>query len=165
MVTSAGYQLRCEPVLNFAQLPRSPAVKSGQLNLSGDVGKSPRQRPRNRRLNDLPCEVRNRPRTGSTSASCIITIMQAPPSRARTRRMNGTRTACTITVGRTDPERQDLHARFYLNGNCFAPDLSRFQMCELVGFPHAWRKNVPNTRHVAPTFSPPDPPQDKPCRA
>ena len=71
-----------------------------------------------------------------------------------------------ITVGRMDAERHDLHARFYLNGNCFAPDLSRFwpiepdlaervpatmldelarfQMGELVvvDFPDAWRKNI-----------------------
>ena len=71
-----------------------------------------------------------------------------------------------ITVGRMEAERHDLHARFYLNGNCFAPDLSRFwpvdpvlaeqvpaavldevarfQMGEkiVVDFPDAWRKNV-----------------------
>ena len=71
-----------------------------------------------------------------------------------------------VTVGRMDAERHDLHARFYLNGNCFAPDLSRFwpvdpalseqlpsavldevarfQMGEkvVVDFPDAWRKNV-----------------------
>lgn len=71
-----------------------------------------------------------------------------------------------LTVGRMDAERHDLHARFYLNGNCFAPDLSRFwpvdpvlaeqlpsavldevarfQMGEkvVVDFPDAWRKNV-----------------------
>ncbi len=71
-----------------------------------------------------------------------------------------------ITVGRMDAERHDLHARFYLNGNCFEPDLSRFwlidpelaaqvppamldevarfQMGEkvVVDFPAAWRKNV-----------------------
>jgi hypothetical protein len=71
-----------------------------------------------------------------------------------------------LTVGRMDAERHDLHARFYLNGNCFAPDLSRFwrvepelaekvpatmldelarfQMCAkvVVDFPAAWRKNV-----------------------
>jgi len=71
-----------------------------------------------------------------------------------------------LTVGRMDAERHDLHARFYLNGNCFAPDLSRFwpvdpglaeqlpaavlddvarfQMGEkvVVDFPDAWRKNI-----------------------
>jgi hypothetical protein len=31
-----------------------------------------------------------------------------------------------LTVGRLDADRHDLHARFYLNGDCFAPDLSRF---------------------------------------
>src|SRR5437899_2404032 len=71
-----------------------------------------------------------------------------------------------LTVGRLNDERHDLHAWFYLGGNCFAPDLScfwpvepelaekvppallddvaRFQMCEkvVVDFPDAWRKNV-----------------------
>jgi hypothetical protein len=71
-----------------------------------------------------------------------------------------------ITVGRMDSERHDLHARFYLGGNCFEPDMAlfweispelteqipstmldtvaRFQMCEkvVVDFPDAWRKNV-----------------------
>jgi hypothetical protein len=31
-----------------------------------------------------------------------------------------------LTVGRMDQERHDLHARFYLDGNCYEPDLSRF---------------------------------------
>ncbi len=31
-----------------------------------------------------------------------------------------------ITVGRMDAERHDLHARFYLGGNCYEPDLSLF---------------------------------------
>jgi hypothetical protein len=31
-----------------------------------------------------------------------------------------------ITVGKMDGERHDLHARFYLGGNCFEPDLSCF---------------------------------------
>ena len=31
-----------------------------------------------------------------------------------------------ITVGQMDAERHDLHARFYLGGNCFEPDLSCF---------------------------------------
>ncbi|MGZ4961685.1 MAG: hypothetical protein ACXWC8_03930 [Limisphaerales bacterium] len=71
-----------------------------------------------------------------------------------------------ITVGKMDSDRHDLHARFYLDGNCFDPDLSlfwpiereladrlpdhvldsvaRFQMCEKVEvqFLNAWRKNV-----------------------
>ena len=75
-----------------------------------------------------------------------------------------------LTVGRLDAERHDLHARFYLGGNCFAPDMSlfwpvepelaeklppalldevaRFQMCEkvVVDFPDAWRQNVIETK-------------------
>ena len=76
-----------------------------------------------------------------------------------------------LTVGRLDAERHDLHARFYLAGNCFAPDLSRFweidpvlarqvpaslldevarfQMGEKVvtDFPDAWRTNVIEINH------------------
>jgi hypothetical protein len=71
-----------------------------------------------------------------------------------------------LTVGRVEAERHDLHARFYIDGNCFEPDMSvfwpidaglaekvpasmqdtlaRFQMCEKVvrDFPEAWRRNV-----------------------
>lgn len=71
-----------------------------------------------------------------------------------------------ITVGRMDADRHDLHARFYLGGNCFEPgmslfwpieadlaskippgmhdELARFQMCEkiTVDFPDVWRANL-----------------------
>jgi hypothetical protein len=71
-----------------------------------------------------------------------------------------------LTVGAMDADRHELHARFYLDGNCFEPDLSRFwpvdpdltaklpqgMLAELaryqmgekitVDFPDAWRKNV-----------------------
>jgi hypothetical protein len=71
-----------------------------------------------------------------------------------------------ITAGRMDAEQHDLHARLYLGGNCFEPDLSlfwpidpdlaarvpaglhhelaRFQMCGkvTVDFPGAWRANL-----------------------
>ena len=71
-----------------------------------------------------------------------------------------------LTVGRLDDERHDLHARLYLDGNCFEPDLScfwpidsglaamippalhhelaRFQMGArvTVDFPDAWRANI-----------------------
>jgi hypothetical protein len=71
-----------------------------------------------------------------------------------------------VTVGRMDAERHDLHARLYLDGNCFEPDLSqfwpmdpelaamiplamhhelaRFQMGAkvTVDFPDAWRANI-----------------------
>lgn len=71
-----------------------------------------------------------------------------------------------ITVGRMDADQHDLHARLYLGGNCFEPDLSlfwpvdpdlaakvppgmldelaRFQMCGkvTVDFPDAWRANL-----------------------
>lgn len=82
-----------------------------------------------------------------------------------------------ITVGHMDADRHDLHARFYLAGNCFEPDLSlfwpvepelaekvpttmldevaRFQMCEkvVVDFPDAWRKNVIETKREVRSLS------------
>jgi hypothetical protein len=71
-----------------------------------------------------------------------------------------------LTAGRMDAERHDVHARLYLGGHCFEPDLSlfwpiesslaamvppgmlhelaRFQMGEkvTVDFPDAWRANL-----------------------
>jgi hypothetical protein len=71
-----------------------------------------------------------------------------------------------LTVGKMDAERHDIHARFYLGGNCFEPDLScfwllnselaeqvpptlhdqlaRYQMCAkvTVDFPDVWRANL-----------------------
>lgn len=71
-----------------------------------------------------------------------------------------------LTVGRMDAEQHDLHARLYLDGNCFEPDLSQFWPIEAslasmvppgmhselakfqmgsrvtVDFPDAWRANV-----------------------
>jgi len=83
-----------------------------------------------------------------------------------------------LTVGKIDADRHDLHARFYLNGNCFEPDLSRFwpvdpelveqlpptvlddvarfQMGEkvVVDFPDAWRKNVIETKRAISSIRP-----------
>jgi hypothetical protein len=75
-----------------------------------------------------------------------------------------------ITVGNMDADRHDLHARLYLGGNCFDPDMSLFwqidpelavqvppemldelacfQMCGkvTVDFPDSWRKNIIETQ-------------------
>jgi len=83
-----------------------------------------------------------------------------------------------LTVGKIDADRHDLHARFYLNGNCFEPDLSRFwpvdpalveqlpptvldevaryQMGEkvVVDFPDSWRKNVIETKSAISSIRP-----------
>ena len=93
---------------------------------------------------------------------CSASAFQSGTDEANERNQDGLH----LTVGRMDAERHDLHARFYLNGNCFAPDLSRFwpvdpalaeqvpptlldelarfQMGEkvVVDFPDAWRKHV-----------------------
>ena len=74
-----------------------------------------------------------------------------------------------ITVGRMDQDRHDLHARFYLGGNCYEPDLSCFWQidselaeqvpaamlhqlaCHQMGakvtvdFPDAWRHHLVET--------------------
>jgi len=81
-----------------------------------------------------------------------------------------------LTAGNLDADRHDLHARFYLDGNCFEPDLSRFwpvdpelaskvpagMLAELarfqmgekitVDFPNAWRKNVVEVELEKPTL-------------
>jgi hypothetical protein len=93
---------------------------------------------------------------------CSASAFQSGTDEANERNQDGLH----LTVGRMDAQRHDLHARFYLAGNCFEPDLSRFwpvaselaeqvpatlldqvarfQMCEqiVVDFPEAWRKNV-----------------------
>jgi hypothetical protein len=93
---------------------------------------------------------------------CGASAFQSGTDEANERNQDGLH----ITVGRLDAERHELHARFYLNGNCFAPDLSRFwpvdpalaeqvpatmhddlarfQMGEkvVVDFPDPWRKHV-----------------------
>lgn len=81
-----------------------------------------------------------------------------------------------LTVGLMDGERHELHARFYVSGNCFEPDMSgfwplepelaaqvpsglwdqlaRFQMGEkvTVDFPEAWRRNVIEVPMERPTL-------------
>jgi hypothetical protein len=71
-----------------------------------------------------------------------------------------------LTVGKMEAEQHDVHARFYLDGNCYEPDLSRFWPVEAglaamvpaslhhelarfqmgarvtVDFPDAWRQNL-----------------------
>lgn len=71
-----------------------------------------------------------------------------------------------LTVGKLEAEHHEVHARFYLDGNCYEPDLSRFWAIDLglamllpatvhhevaqhqmgekvtVDFPDAWRTNI-----------------------
>jgi hypothetical protein len=93
---------------------------------------------------------------------CATSAFQSGTDEANERNQDGLH----LTVGKLDEERHDLHARFYVGGNCFEPDLSRFwplaaelaaqvpatmhdalarfQMTEKVAvdFPEAWRQNV-----------------------
>jgi len=83
-----------------------------------------------------------------------------------------------ITVGRMEAEQHDVHARLYLDGNCFEPDLSqfwsvdpglaamvppgmrhelaRFQMGGkvTVDFPDAWRANIVDEQTERPSWMP-----------
>ena len=93
---------------------------------------------------------------------CSASAFQSGTDEANERNQDGLH----LTVGRMDADRHEIHARFYLNGNCFAPDLSRFWPVEpelaeqlpstmldevarfqmgakvVVDFPDAWRKNI-----------------------
>jgi hypothetical protein len=99
---------------------------------------------------------------GTVHHHCSASAFQSGTDEANERNQDGLH----LTVGRLDAERHDLHARFYLNENCFEPDLgrfwpvapalaeqvpatllhevARFQMGAkvVVDFPDAWRKNV-----------------------
>jgi hypothetical protein len=99
---------------------------------------------------------------GTVHHHCAASAFQSDTDAANECRQDGLH----VTVGRMDAERHELHARFYLGGNRFAADLSRFwpvapdlaarvppalhdelarfEMGESVDatFPDAWRHNV-----------------------
>ena len=99
---------------------------------------------------------------------CSLSAFQSGTDEENERNQDGLH----ITVGRIDSDRHDIHARFYLAGNCFEPDMSlfwpvepelaeqvpstmldqvaRFQMCGkvVVDFPDVWRKNVVETKSL-----------------
>ena len=103
---------------------------------------------------------------GTVHHHCSASAFQSGTDEDNERNQDGLH----LTVGRLDAERHELHARFYLNGHCFAPDLSgfwpvtpelaeqvpatmldeiaRFQMGAkvVVDFPEAWRKNIVEVR-------------------
>ena len=81
-----------------------------------------------------------------------------------------------ITVGKMGDEQHDIHARFYLDGNCYEPDLSRFWLLDAsltamvppalhhelarfqmgqkvtVDFPDAWRENIVDVQREMPKW-------------
>jgi hypothetical protein len=83
-----------------------------------------------------------------------------------------------ITVGKLDADQHELHARLYLDGNCFEPDLSRFWPLDpglaamvppgmhhelarfqmggrvTVDFPDAWRANIVDVKSERPSWMP-----------
>lgn len=99
---------------------------------------------------------------GTVHHHCAASAFQSDTDAANECRQDGLH----VTVGRMDAERHELHARFYLGGNRFAADLSRFwpvapdlaarvpaslhdelarfEMSEpvVVPFPDAWRQNI-----------------------
>jgi hypothetical protein len=103
---------------------------------------------------------------------CEASAFQSGTDEANERNQDGLH----LTVGHLDADRHDLHARFYLAGNCFEPDLSlfwpvepelaaqvpatlldavaRFQMGGkvVVDFPDQWRKNVIEQRRAVPAW-------------
>jgi hypothetical protein len=103
---------------------------------------------------------------GTAHHHCSTSAFQSSTDEENERNQDGLH----ITVGKMDTDRHDLHARFYLNGNCFEPDLSafwpldrelaeqvpaamhdalaRFQMCGkvTVDFPEVWRSHLVETR-------------------
>ena len=111
---------------------------------------------------------------GTVHHHCSASAFQSSTDEQNERNQDGLH----LTVGRMDAEHHDVHARLYLSGNCFEPDLSRFwpvdaglaamvppgMLHELarfqmgakvtVDFPDAWRTNLvevkPEPRRSAP---------------
>ena len=99
---------------------------------------------------------------GTVHHHCSASAFQSSTDEQNERNQDGLH----LTVGRMDAEHHELHARLYLSGNCFEPDLSRFwpvdpglaamvppgMLHELarfqmgakvtVDFPDAWRTNL-----------------------
>lgn len=99
---------------------------------------------------------------GTVHHHCSASAFQSSTDEQNERGQDGLH----LTVGRMDAEHHDVHARFYLGGHCFEPDLSRFwpvdaglaamvppgMLHELarfqmgakitVDFPDAWRANL-----------------------
>jgi len=111
---------------------------------------------------------------GTVHHHCSASAFQSGTDEQNERNQDGLH----ITVGKIDAERHDLHARFYLGGNRFEPDLSLFwpidpglaekvppgmlhelashQMCEKISldFPDAWREHIIEAQ-PDPRLSPP----------
>ena len=103
---------------------------------------------------------------GTAHHHCAVSAFQSSTDEANERNQDGLH----LTVGRMDAEQHELHARLYLGGHCFEPDLSRFwpvdpalaamvppgMLDELarfqmgakvtVDFPDAWRTNLVEVR-------------------
>jgi hypothetical protein len=111
---------------------------------------------------------------GTAHHHCSASAFQSSTDEQNERNQDGLH----LTVGRMDAEHHDLHARLYLGGNCFEPDLSlfwpidahlagmvpagmlnelaRFQMCGkvTVDFPEAWRTNLVSAPTERPSWIP-----------
>lgn len=59
---------------------------------------------------------------GTVHHHCSSSAFQSGTDEANEQNQDGLH----ITVGRMDAEQHDVHARFYLDGNCYEPDLSAF---------------------------------------
>ena len=103
---------------------------------------------------------------GTVHHHCSASAFQSSTDEANERNQDGLH----LTVGRMDAEHHDVHARFYLGGNAYEPDLSRFWAVDpglvalvppevlpdiarfqmgakvTVDFPEAWRANLVEVR-------------------
>jgi hypothetical protein len=99
---------------------------------------------------------------GTVHHHCSASAFQSSTDEQNERNQDGLH----ITVGKMEADRHDLHARLYLGGNCFEPDMdlfwpvdpdlaakvppgmlndiARFQMCRKItaDFPDAWKANL-----------------------
>jgi len=111
---------------------------------------------------------------GTVHHHCSASAFQSPTDEQNEWNQDGLH----LTVGRMDVEQHDLHARLYLDGNCFEPDMSlfwpidpglavmlppgmhnelaRFQMGGkvTVDFPDAWRANIVDVQTERPSWAP-----------
>jgi len=103
---------------------------------------------------------------GTAHHHCSASAFQSSTDEQNERNQDGLH----LTVGRLDAEHHEVHARFYLGGNAYEPDLSRFWAVDLglaallppevlplvarfqmgakvtVDFPDAWRANLVEVR-------------------
>ncbi len=111
---------------------------------------------------------------GTVHHHCSASAFQSATDEENERNQDGLH----ITVGKMGDEQHDIHARLYLDGNCYEPDLSQFwpidpglagmlppslhhelarhQMGgkDILDFPDAWRANIVDVQTERPSWQP-----------